>query len=554
MIFYEPQACEPAAQRTESDTLEINLRLCDLVNGDFLAHGKDVVKALRNRLTPGRRSGETETNARALFALEMCMKNCGGRFHAMVAAKDVPQVMVRLCEKAPTLEVRDKCLTLVEEWAANLRREPAFAEAFHALRRAGYRFPNPQQGRDGLSGAAREVPAPVAAESFNGRGDWSARTDISEADRNAIAAALAEEEEEIRAAAAAEEQARRVESARVAAANEGRRGIYPSHIATGIPVNAPPHLAGESDFERALRESERTAAEDVARRQQVSSSSSTTTPHAVAHTPQGVAKLKADVGVAKNSLQIFSKTLDETDLSQPATKNGLQGGIASDLAGQCRAMQPRLIELISNAHDEELLASAIELNEALTKEVARFDLMTRACSGDADAFARLRGGTQSTKPTIKATTTESLLSQLDEGLRVASSPPASTSNPFDHPAPPLTNPFQRPPEPSPSPSQSIPTMATVRVNPIFDGIYAPDASPPHAHRSLPVGSSAMNGVASASPAASPASSAGARSHHRPSPISDPFADLSAAAAVRVTRSPQPRSGGPGAHRSELPDV
>lgn len=470
----------------------------------------------------------------------------------MVAAKDVPQVMVRLCEKAPTLEVRDKCLTLVEEWAANLRREPAFAEAFHALRRAGYRFPNPQQGRDGVSGAAREVPAPVAAESFNGRGDWSARTDISEADRNAIAAALAEEEEEIRAAAAAEEEARRVERARVAAANEGRRGIYPSHIATGVPVNAPPHLAGESDFERALRESERTAAEDVARRQQASS---TPTAHAVAHTPQDVAKLKADVGVAKNSLQIFSRTLDETDLSQPATKNGLQGGIASDLAGQCRAMQPRLIELISNAHDEELLASAIELNEALTKEVARFDLMTRACLGDADAFARLRGG--GTQLTTKATT-ESLLSQLDEGLRVASSPPASTSNPFDHPmpsTPPTTNnPFQRPlggPSPSPSQPTPMPTTATMRVNPIFDGIYAPDASPPHAHRSLPLGSSAMNGVASASPAASPDS----RRHHRPSPISDPFADLSAAAAVRVARSPgAPRSRGPGAHRPELPDV
>lgn len=541
MLFvYVPQACEPATQRTESDTLEINLRLCDLVNGDFLAHGKDVVKALRNRLTPGRRSGETETNARALFALEMCMKNCGGSFHAMVAAKDVPAVMVRLCEKAPTLEVRDKCLTLVEEWAANLRREPAFAEAFHALRRAGYSFPNPQHGRDGVSGAAREVPAPVAAESFNGRGDWSARTDISEADRNAIAAALAEEEEEIRAAVAAEEEARRVERARVAAANEGRRGIYPSHIATGVPVNAPPHLAGENHFERALRESERTAAEDVAR-------------HAVAHTPQDVAKLKADVGVAKNSLQIFSRTLDATDLSQPAVKNGLQGGIASDLAGQCRAMQPRLIELISNAHDEELLASAIELNEALTKEIARFDLMTRACSGDADASARLHGaGTQST---TKATT-ESLLSQLDEGLRVASSPPASTSNPFDHPmAPPTTttNPFQRPlggPSPSPPQPQSIPAM---RVNPIFDGIYAPDASPPHAHRSLPIGSSAMNGVASASPSAS------SRARHRPSPISDPFADLSAAAAVRVTRtSPHARSsgggGGSGVYRSELPDV
>ena len=473
----------------------------------------------------------------------------------MVAAKDVPRAMVRLCEKAPTLEVRDKCLTLVEEWAANLRREPAFAEAFHALQRAGYRFPNP---RHGVDGSPSEVPAPVAVESFNGRGDWSARTDISEADRNAIAAALAEEEEEVRAAAAAEEEARAVVRARVAAANEERRGIYPSHIATGIPVNAPPRLDGADAFDRALRESERTAAEDVARRQRASSSTTTTTARAVAHTPQDVAKLKADVGVARNSLQIFSRTLDETDLSQPATKNGLDGGVASDLAGQCRAMQPRLIELISNAHDEELLASAIELNEALTKEVERFDLMTRACSGDAEAFARVRGGTRSTKPT---TTTESLLSQLDEGLRVASSPPASTGNPFDQPAS-TGNPFDHPASSPPggppvSPPQPIPTptTATMRVNPIFDGIYAPDASPPHAHRSLPLGSSAMNGVASASPAGSPAAAPrGDHHHHRRSPISDPFADLSAAAAVRVARSPRASSGGPGIDRSGLPDI
>ena len=460
----------------------------------------------------------------------------------MVAAKDVPRAMVRLCEKAPTLEVRDKCLTLVEEWAANLRREPAFAEAFHALQRAGYRFPNP---RHGVDGSTSEVPAPVAVESFNGRGDWSARTDISEADRNAIAAALAEEEEEVRAAAAAEEEARAVVRARVAAANEERRGIYPSHIATGIPVNAPPRLDGADAFDRALRESERTAAEDVARRQRASSST-TTTARAVAHTPQEVAKLKADVGVARNSLQIFSRTLDETDLSQPATRNGLDGGVASDLAGQCRAMQPRLIELISNAHDEELLASAIELNEALTKEIERFDLMTRACSGDAEAFARVRGGTRSTKPA----TTESLLSQLDEGLRVASSTPASTGNPFDHPASsPPGGPPVSPPQPIPTP-----TTATMRVNPIFDGIYAPDASSPHAHRSLPLGSSAMNGVASASPAGSPAAAARGDHHHRRSPISDPFADLSAAAAVRVARSPRASPGGPGIDRSGLPDI
>ena len=114
------------------------------MNDDFVAHGKDCVKALRAKLTAptkGRAVMDADATLKALFALEMCMKNCGGRFHAMAVAKEVPETMVRLCERAPNLEVRDKTLALVHEWAVNLRREPAFAGAFHQLRARGFQFP-----------------------------------------------------------------------------------------------------------------------------------------------------------------------------------------------------------------------------------------------------------------------------------------------------------------------------------------------------------------------------------------------------------------------------
>lgn len=44
--------------------LEINLRLCDMVNGDFVAHGKDAVKALRIKLDK-ERDAEALTRVRA---------------------------------------------------------------------------------------------------------------------------------------------------------------------------------------------------------------------------------------------------------------------------------------------------------------------------------------------------------------------------------------------------------------------------------------------------------------------------------------------------------
>lgn len=513
------------------------MRLCDAVNDNFVAHGKDCVKALKIKLEQRK---DATTTGRALYALEMCMKNCGPRYHAMMCAKEVPKVLVKLCERAPSLEVRDKVLQLVEEWAVNLsRRERAFQWAYDTLRGMGFRFPNPS--RPTLRGqvqAVADATATVAA--FNGRGDWtSARVDISEEDRRAIEAALAESDDDDYG------DTRDVIGSPVA--SRPPHGVYPGGIATGIPMN-PPHLAnsrynasgGDDDFQRAIRESQATARAPAQTR-----------PAQVSYTVEDVRKLKGDVAAARNSFKVFAEVLDGVDVTQHPSTSGLVDGVASELAEQCRAMKPRLEELISNTEDEELLMSALALHEDLVQGVERFELLLRAATGDSSASARVnaKASVQRASPTSSASkaTTASLLDELDEVIKAGTpqrgftaSATSASANPFDA-APGPSNPFaarhgapvaSMSPTPGPSamsmsrsydvPSTSSPPTTTttmmMHMNPMFDARSA---------RPLPEGMRPMNASPS-SPAPSPPSRATPRS-----PTSDPFADLSAVAASRA---------------------
>lgn len=507
------------------------------MNDNFVAHGKDCVKALKIKLEQRK---DATTTGRALYALEMCMKNCGPRYHAMMCAKEVPKVLVKLCERAPSLEVRDKVLQLVEEWAVNLsRRERAFQWAYDTLRGMGFRFPNPS--RPTLRGqvqAVADATATVAA--FNGRGDWtSARVDISEEDRRAIEAALAESDDDDYG------DTRDVIGSPVA--SRPPHGVYPGGIATGIPMN-PPHLAnsrynasgGDDDFQRAIRESQATARAPAQTR-----------PAQVSYTVEDVRKLKGDVAAARNSFKVFAEVLDGVDVTQHPSTSGLVDGVASELAEQCRAMKPRLEELISNTEDEELLMSALALHEDLVQGVERFELLLRAATGDSSASARVnaKASVQRASPTSSASkaTTASLLDELDEVIKAGTpqrgftaSATSASANPFDA-APGPSNPFaarhgapvaSMSPTPGPSamsmsrsydvPSTSSPPTTTttmmMHMNPMFDARSA---------RPLPEGMRPMNASPS-SPAPSPPSRATPRS-----PTSDPFADLSAVAASRA---------------------
>ena len=121
--------------------------MCDLVNSNFVAHGKDAVKAIKLKLL---KKSDPGRQMLALLALEMCMKNCGQNFHLMVIAKDVPHEMAKLVTSSPgtAMEVRDKTLVLIREWAQQIRH-PHLQEVYDHVRSRGVRFP-PEQLDDGV--------------------------------------------------------------------------------------------------------------------------------------------------------------------------------------------------------------------------------------------------------------------------------------------------------------------------------------------------------------------------------------------------------------------
>ena len=330
-------------------------------------------------------------------------------------------------------------------------------------------------------------------------------------------------------------------------------GIYAGNIPTGLPVEVPPHLAsrpsnhyvariagvgsGDSELQRAIRDSEAMAAEHAAR--------TTATSAPVTYTAADVEKLKGDVAVARHSLEMFTSVLDACVASTtPAPSD-----ISRELATQCRAMHPRLIELISNAEDEGLLMSAIELNDALTRQIERFNLLVRAASGDATACASLAPPTPA--PPTSTQTVDDILSNLD-GLYSApfsgGAPVSNSANLFGDVVPtqavqtPVTysmyagpssfgNPFESAAMTAPRSSgpDFVPAMQT---NPAFshgDDYYAP---PQGARMARPMSGSP------ASPGTSPGMR-GAPPEPGTSPSRGgltPFADLASIAAFRARRT------------------
>ncbi|MEE6514378.1 hypothetical protein FKM82_022427, partial [Ascaphus truei] len=80
-------------------------------------------------------------------ALETCVKNCGHRFHALVASQDfVEGVLVRtiLPKNNPPAIVHDKVLYLIQAWADAFRSSPdltGVVTMYEDLRRKGLEFP-----------------------------------------------------------------------------------------------------------------------------------------------------------------------------------------------------------------------------------------------------------------------------------------------------------------------------------------------------------------------------------------------------------------------------
>ncbi|KAM4750217.1 target of Myb1 membrane trafficking protein isoform 2-T2 [Anableps anableps] len=141
----------PVGQRIEratSGSLQaedwgLNMEICDIIN-ETDEGPRDAVKAIKKRIVGNKNFREVML---ALAVLETCVKNCGHRFHVLVASQEfVEGVLVRsiLPKYNPPTALHDRVLSLIQSWADAFRSSPSLVGVVYVyddLRRRGLEFP-----------------------------------------------------------------------------------------------------------------------------------------------------------------------------------------------------------------------------------------------------------------------------------------------------------------------------------------------------------------------------------------------------------------------------
>ncbi|KAM4603673.1 target of Myb1 membrane trafficking protein isoform 2-T2 [Polymixia lowei] len=141
----------PVGQRVEratsavlhSEDWGLNMEICDIIN-ETDDGPRDAVKAIKRRIVGNKNFREIML---ALTVLEACVKNCGHRFHVLVASQEfVEGVLVRsiLPKYNPPTALHDRVLSLIQSWADAFRSRPSLAgvvSVYEDLKRRGLEFP-----------------------------------------------------------------------------------------------------------------------------------------------------------------------------------------------------------------------------------------------------------------------------------------------------------------------------------------------------------------------------------------------------------------------------
>ncbi|XP_034393944.1 target of Myb protein 1-like isoform X2 [Cyclopterus lumpus] len=121
----------------------LNMEICDIIN-ETDEGPRDAVKAIKKKIVVNKNFNEIML---ALTVLEACVKNCGHRFHILVASQEfIEGVLVRsiLPKYNPPTSLHDRVLSLIQSWADAFRSSPSLAGVvcvYDDLRRRGLEFP-----------------------------------------------------------------------------------------------------------------------------------------------------------------------------------------------------------------------------------------------------------------------------------------------------------------------------------------------------------------------------------------------------------------------------
>ncbi|XP_076121270.1 TOM1-like protein 2 isoform X1 [Alosa pseudoharengus] len=336
----------------------LNMEICDIIN-ETEEGPKDAIRALKKRLNGNRNFREVML---ALTILETCVKNCGHRFHVLVANRDfIDGVLVKIISpkfNPPTI-VQDKVLALIQAWADAFRSSPDLTGVVHIyeeLKRKGIEFPmadldalspihTPQRGVPEVDPDVLKYRAPVPTQ---------------------IPSVTSQP------------------PPRAAPAGQGSATASPTHIPPTVqgPINA---------------------------------------------NPEQIARLRSELDIVRGNSKVMSEMLTEM---VPGHEEASDLELLQELNRTCRAMQHRLVELISRVSNEEVTEELLHVNDDLNNIFLRYE-----------RYERYRSGRAAQKNGMLNEATEDNLIDLGPGSpavvspRVSGPPQASSPTPASPPAP-----------------------------------------------------------------------------------------------------------------------
>ncbi|XP_012581719.1 PREDICTED: TOM1-like protein 2 isoform X1 [Condylura cristata] len=286
----------------QSEDWTLNMEICDIIN-ETEEGPKDAIRALKKRLNGNRNYREVML---ALTVLETCVKNCGHRFHILVANRDfIDSVLVKIIspKNNPPTIVQDKVLALIQAWADAFRSSPDLTGVVHIyeeLKRKGVEFPM--------------------------------------ADLDALS-----------------------------------------------PIHTPQRSVPEVDPASAMPRSQS--------QQRTSASSYSSPPPAPYSAPQApalsvtgpitanseqIARLRSELDVVRGNTKVMSEMLTEM---VPGQEDSSDLELLQELNRTCRAMQQRIVELISRVSNEEVTEELLHVNDDLNNVFLRYERFERYRSG-----------------------------------------------------------------------------------------------------------------------------------------------------------------------------
>ncbi|KAL1233290.1 TOM1-like protein [Trichinella pseudospiralis] len=146
---YVGQKIEQATDASHpTENWSLIMEVCDLICSREDGP-KEAIRAIKKRLQLNMGKNNTAV-LYTLTLLEACVKNCGPRFHRVVAQKDFIQELIRLIgtKYDPPLLIQEKVLGLIRTWADTFRGNPELNElsiAYDELVAKGVQFPSAEE-------------------------------------------------------------------------------------------------------------------------------------------------------------------------------------------------------------------------------------------------------------------------------------------------------------------------------------------------------------------------------------------------------------------------